>query len=74
LGKDGSHQLNPAEYNVTPTAEQTLDGLPVERIAEYLEKRINRSSDEEKTKKQNQSARTRSMSLKRDSERKKKTK
>ena len=73
-GKDESQESNPVEHNPKPTAEQTLDCMTVERIAEYLEKRKSINLDEEKTKKQNQSARTRSMSLKRDSEKKKKTK
>ena len=72
-GKDGQGVI-PVEPNTASTAEQTLDCLPVERIAEYLQKRKNRSLEEDKSKKQIQSARTRSMSLRRDLEQKKKTK
>ena len=64
----------PMEHNTTPTAEQMLDCLPVEEIAKYLEKKKYKTADEEQTRKQNQSVRTRSMSSKIDSEKKKKTK
>ena len=64
----------PMDQNTTPTTEQMLDRLPVEEIARYLEKKKNKSMDEEQARKPNQSVRTRSMSSKRDSEKKKKTK
>ena len=50
------------------------DCLSVEEIARYLEKKKSKNVAEEQTAKQNQSVRTRSMSSKRDSENKKKTK
>ena len=61
-------------HSTTPTAEQMLDCLSVEEIARYLEKKKSKNVGEEQTAKQNQSVRTRSMSSKRNSENKKKTK
>ena len=64
----------PMDHNTTPSAEQMLDCLSMEEIARYLEKKKSKSLDEEQTRKQDQSVKTRSMSSKRGSEKKNKTK
>ena len=73
-GKEESQGTNLVEHNTAPTPDQMLDRLPVEEIARYLEKKKNKSLDEDQTKKQRQSTRTRSMSLKGGSEKKTKAK
>jgi len=60
------------EQITAPTAEQMLDRLPVEEITRYLNRKQNGSLNEDLSRKQNQTARTRSMSLRRNSDGKKK--
>ena len=71
-GKSVVRRADTVEQVTAPTAEQVLDRVPVEEITRYLEGKKNRSLNEDLSRKQKQTARTRSMSLRRNSDGKKK--